>query len=44
MYECIAYMYMHLCPAMPVEVRRGGWIPWNWGYGWLLATMWVLEI
>ena len=35
---------MHLYHTVPTEVRRGCQIPWNWSYGCLLATMWVLGI
>lgn len=37
------YVYVHHVRAVPVEVRRGRWVPWNWSYGRLGATMWVLE-
>lgn len=29
--------------AEPTEVGRGHWIPRNWSYRRLLATMWVLK-
>lgn len=37
MYMCVLpvciYMY-HVYPV-PSEFRRGHWVPWNWGNGWL---------
>lgn len=44
-YVCFACMYvwLHVC-LVPLEVRRGYQIPWNWNYGWLWTTMWVLAL
>ena len=28
---------------MPIEARRGCWIPWKWSYKWLCAVTWVLR-
>lgn len=38
--------YMHVCDIclVPVKVRAGCQIPWNWSDRWLWATMWVLGI
>lgn len=43
------YVHPHVC-LIPMEVRRGNGIPWNWSYQWLGITMrvvgiepWVLE-
>lgn len=38
--ECFAWMYVH---SVPTEFRRGCWVLWNLGYGWLWAMMWVLR-
>lgn len=35
------YVY-HMYAWSLVKVRRRLWIPWNWSYGWLWATVWVL--
>lgn len=32
------HVYVHQMPAVPVEVRRWHWVPWNKGYGLLTAT------
>jgi hypothetical protein len=37
------YVYPHVC-LVPMEVRRGNGILWNWSYQWLGITMWVLGI
>lgn len=29
---------------MTTETRRGYWAPYNWNYGWLWVTMWVVGI
>lgn len=46
-YLCLCVsMYVsavHVC-LVPEEARRGSWIPWNWSYGWLWVTMWVLGV
>ena len=45
MYSCFAWTYVcvpHEC-LVPTEVRRGLQIPWNWSYGWVWATVWVLK-
>lgn len=39
---------LHLCICtMYLPCTHGGqkrsWIPWNWNYGWLWATVWVLR-
>ena len=33
----------HVC-SVPMEVRGGHQIPWNWSYRWFWAAMWVLGI
>lgn len=30
--------------AVPGKARRGQWIPWNWNYKQLSASVWVLGI
>jgi hypothetical protein len=44
-HECFAYM--NGCATrvpMPKEATRGHWIPWDWSYRQLSATVWVLII
>lgn len=46
MYECFVYRYTcEPCVCLlPVKVRSGYSIPWNWSYKWLRATIsWVAE-
>ena len=31
-------------PPVPEEARRRRQVPWNWGYGFLRATTWMLRI
>ena len=42
------FAYMYVCVLLscmvPINTRRGHQIPWNWNYGWLGATIWVLGI
>ena len=33
-----------MCLSLPSEVRRGHQIPWNWNYGWLWVTVWMIGI
>jgi hypothetical protein len=40
-YRCCGCMYIYLCMCvclMPMETRRGHWIPWNWSYRWLAIS------
>ena len=39
MYLCIP----HAC-VVPLKVRRGPRVPWDWSYKWFCAVIWVLEI
>lgn len=44
MSECFAWMCvwaLHVC-LVPMEVRRGYQIPWNWSYRYLWTTTWVM--
>lgn len=27
---------------VPMKIRKGCWVLWNYSYGWLIATVWVL--
>lgn len=37
-----AYIYTtYILVTLEVRIRR--WIPWNWSYWWLWATVWILE-
>ena len=48
----IYLFYVHVCTMYKCKphasknlwrpIRKGHWIPWNWSYRWLWATMWVL--
>lgn len=31
---CLWILYVYMCSvcALPIEARRGSWIPWNWSY------------
>lgn len=37
-----AGMSVYHLHAVPTEITREHWIPWNWVYSESLATMWVL--
>lgn len=40
-----AHMSVHVCtPHVPVEARRGHWVPWTCSDGWLRAIRWVLAV
>lgn len=40
-----ACMYVHhMACLVPLEVRKGWWIPSSRSYGWVKATMWVLGV
>lgn len=36
-------LHVYVC-LVPIEVRRGLWIPWNWSYRWQWTNMWVRGI
>lgn len=38
-YACAPYVCLVL-----TEVRSGHQIPWNWSYGWLRGSPWLLEL
>ena len=40
----LKYMSVHHMHAVPTEVRKKHYIPWNWSYRMLLATRQMLEI
>ena len=40
----LTFAGMYHVSIVPMETRRGSWIPWNWKYRQLWATMWVLGI
>lgn len=44
--ECFAYTYIYVsCFCLvATEIRRQCQIPWNWSYGQLWTTIWVLRI
>lgn len=42
MYVCPNVRLCSMCMLVPVKARIGCWVPWNWSYGRLRATMYVL--
>lgn len=44
--KCFACLYTYKPYEYMVltEIRRGHWMPWNYTYGWLWATIWMLGI
>lgn len=42
-FNCTSVYQVCVC-LVPMEARRGYWIPWDWNYRWLWAVMWVLGV